>query len=75
MSLARYLGFRAIGTCSGHNAGIVEGFGAKAIDYTAHDFAAEVSRLTGGRGVDAAFDAIGGAHFTRSFDCLAKGAC
>lgn len=73
LDLARHLGFRAIGTCSGQNAGIVEGFGATAIDYAAQDFAAEVSRLTGGRGVDAAFDAIGGAHFTRSFDCLAKG--
>jgi NADPH:quinone reductase-like Zn-dependent oxidoreductase len=28
---------------------------------------------TGGAGVDAAFDAIGGAHFTRSFACLAAG--
>ena len=27
----------------------------------------------GGAGVDAAFDAIGGAHFGRSFACLARG--
>ena len=27
----------------------------------------------GGAGVDAAFDAIGGAHFERSFACLASG--
>jgi NADPH:quinone reductase-like Zn-dependent oxidoreductase len=36
-----------------------------------------VRRLTAGRqggaGVDAAFDAIGGAHFGRSFACLAHG--
>lgn len=53
LDLARHLGLRAIGTCSGRNAGIVEGFGAIAIDYAAHDFVAEVSRLTAGRGAEA----------------------
>ena len=41
------------------------------------DFVASVRGLTaghtGGAGVDAAFDAIGGAHFDRSFACLASG--
>ena len=67
----------AIGTCSAANAPSVERFGARAIDYHAGDFVAAVRRLTSGRkggaGVDAAFDAIGGAHFSRSFACLAKG--
>jgi NADPH:quinone reductase-like Zn-dependent oxidoreductase len=48
-----------------------------AIDYRAGDFVAAVRRITSGRkggaGVDAAFDAIGGAHFSRSFASLANG--
>jgi NADPH:quinone reductase-like Zn-dependent oxidoreductase len=54
---------------------MVERFGATAIDYRAGDFVAAVRGLAAGRkggvGVDAAFDAIGGAHFARSFACLA----
>jgi NADPH:quinone reductase-like Zn-dependent oxidoreductase len=56
---------------------MVERFGATAIDYRDGDFVAAVRGLTSGRaggvGVDAAFDAIGGAHFARSFACLAPG--
>ena len=54
----------------GHQLAVVERFGATAIDYRAGDFVAAVRGLTAGRkggaGVDAAFDAIGGAHFGRS---------
>jgi NADPH:quinone reductase-like Zn-dependent oxidoreductase len=77
LDLARHLGLKAIGTCSAANIPVVERFGATAIDYHAGDFVAAVRRLTaarpGGAGVDAAFDAIGGAHFDRSFACLAPG--
>lgn len=77
LDLARHLGLTAIGTCSAANMAAVERFGATAIDYRADDFVAAVRRLTAGRkggaGVDAAFDAIGGAHFGRSFACLAPG--
>src|SRR5450755_997945 len=77
LDLARHLGLKAIGTCSAANLPVVERFGATAIDYHAGDFVASVRRLTadrpGGAGVDAAFDAIGGAHFDRSFACLASG--
>jgi NADPH:quinone reductase-like Zn-dependent oxidoreductase len=77
LDLARHLGLTAIGTCSAANIPVVERFGATAIDYHAGDFVAAVRRLTadrpGGTGVDAAFDAIGGAHFDRSFACLAPG--
>src|SRR5580704_6389201 len=69
LDLARHLGIKAIGTCSASNVAIVERFGAIAIDYRAGDFVAAVRRLTasrrGGAGVDAAFDAIGVAHFNR----------
>ena len=77
LDLARHLGLKAIGTCSARNVAIVERFGATAINYRAGDFVAAVRRLTaghkGGVGVDAAFDAIGGAHFARSYACLAPG--
>ena len=77
LDLARHLGFKTIGTCSAGNLSVVERFGAAGIDYQAGDFVTSVRRLTAGRrggpGVDIAFDAIGGAHFGRSFACLASG--
>ena len=74
LDLARHLGLRAIGTSSTMNLAVVEQFGAAAIDYRAGDFVTSVRQLTpGGAGVDIAFDAIGGAHFGRSFACLASG--
>jgi NADPH:quinone reductase-like Zn-dependent oxidoreductase len=81
LDLARHFGLNAIGTCSAANMAVVESFGAKAIDYRDGDFVEAVRKLTaaqpnahkGRAGVDAAFDAIGGAHFTRSFACLASG--
>jgi len=77
LDLARHFCLRAIGTCSAVNVPIVQKFGATAIDYRTGDFVANVRSLTakrhGGAGVDAAFDAIGGAHFARSFACLAPG--
>src|SRR6202161_1189602 len=72
LDLARHLGLKAIGTCSAVNRAVVERFGAAAIDYRAGDFVTSVRQLTrGGTGVDIAFDAIGGTHFSRSFACLA----
>src|SRR6202051_2647261 len=77
LDLARHFGLKTIGTCSAANIAAVEKFGAAAIDYRAGDFVASVRKLTGermgGAGVDAAFDAIGGSHFERSFACLAPG--
>lgn len=77
LDLARHFDVKAIGTSSASNMSAVERLGATAIDYRAGDFVAEVRRLTAARGsgagVDAAFDAIGGAHFARSFACLAPG--
>ncbi len=77
LDLARHFGLKAIGTCSAANVATVEKFGAVAIDYRAGDFVAAVRKLTadrtGGAGVDAAFDAMGGSHFARSFACLAPG--
>jgi len=71
LDLARHFGLKAIGTCSVANLAVVESFGATAIDYRAGDFVAAVRAR--GAGVDAAFDAIGGAHFSQSFACLMPG--
>jgi NADPH:quinone reductase-like Zn-dependent oxidoreductase len=77
LDLARHLGLKAIGTASAANLPVLERFGAAAIDYHVGDFVTSVRRLTaqrpGGPGVDIVFDAIGGAHFSRSFACLAPG--
>ena len=74
LDLARHLALKAIGTCSAANLPVIGRFGAAAIDYKAGDFVTSVRQLTPGRaGVDIAFDAIGGAHFGRSFACLAPG--
>lgn len=40
------------------------------IVYTQTDFADEVKRLTGGRGVDVVYDSVGQATFEKSLDCL-----
>jgi NADPH:quinone reductase-like Zn-dependent oxidoreductase len=75
LDLARHMGLKAIGTCSAAHRQLVERFGATAIDYRAQDFVARVLQLTadrsGGAGVDIAFDAMGGRHFSHSFACLA----
>ena len=71
LDLARHFGLNAIGTCSAANMPVVESFGAQAIDYRDGDFVDAVHKLTAG--VDGVFDAIGGAHFARSYACLASG--
>ena len=71
LDLARHFGLNAVGTCSAANMAVVESFGAKAIDYSDGDSVEAVHKFTGG--VDAAFDAIGGPHFARSYGCLAPG--
>ena len=42
----------------------------EAIVYSTQDFEAEVKRLTGGRGVDVVYDAVGAATFEKSLNCL-----
>ncbi len=45
---------------------------AHAINYRTHDFVEEVKRITGGRGVDAVLDMVGGDYLPRNIDCLAE---
>lgn len=71
VQLAAWRGARVIGVCSTANAGFIRALGAsEVIDYTARDVNAEVARLTGGAGVDVAFDLVGGAGFSQAVAAL-----
>lgn len=69
---ARHLGATVIGTAGGA-AKVRRALAAgchHAIDYLAQDFVKEVKALTGGRGVDVVYDAVGKDTFIGSLDCL-----
>lgn len=73
VQLAKMRGARVFGTVStDEKAQLARAAGAyQTINYTEQDFAAEVRKLTDGRGVDAVYDSVGKATFERSLDCLA----
>jgi NADPH2:quinone reductase len=70
--IARMRGAFAIGTVStGEKARLAMEAGATAtINYTTHDFVAEVKRLTGGKGVSVVYDSVGATTFNGSLDVL-----
>jgi len=70
---ASHLGATVIGTAgSPARAEIARRAGcAHVVLYREQDFVAEVRRLTGGRGVDAAYDSVGQDTFDGSLECLA----
>ena len=72
VQMATMLGARVIATCgSAAKAELARGDGASdAILYNEQDFAAEVRRLTDGKGVDVVYDSVGQATFLKSLDCL-----
>jgi NADPH2:quinone reductase len=71
--LGRRAGARVIGTASSdEKAAAARAAGAAAvIRYDQTDFADEVMRLTGGAGVDVAYDSVGASTFEGSLRCLA----
>ena len=73
IQMANRAGARVIGTVSTEaKAALAKDAGANhVINYLAADFAAEVKRFTGGRGVDVAYDSVGKSTFDGSLDCLA----
>lgn len=73
LELARELGLTVYGTASRGKHELVRRFGATPIDYRNSDFVAEIARLTGGKGVQAVFDTIGGHNWSRSYRCVARG--
>ncbi|QQS11345.1 MAG: NADPH:quinone oxidoreductase family protein [Rhodospirillales bacterium] len=76
VQLGKHLGARVIAT--GGDDGklaVVRAQGADAVvNYRDRDFVAEVKALTGGKGVDAVFDPVGGELLERSLRCCAFGA-
>ena len=75
VQLARARGARVIATAGGpKKAKFVRDLGADiAIDYRNDDFVARVLDFTDGRGVDVAFDSVGGATTVETFRCMAFG--
>lgn len=74
IQLARALGIRVI-TTSGtpRKCARARELGAElAIDYTSQDFVELVREHTGGRGVDAILDVVGGPYLARNIDALAS---
>jgi NADPH:quinone reductase len=75
--VARLRGATVYGTVGSEaKAALARAAGAAAtIDYTHEDFAAEIKRLTNGRGVDVVYDSVGKDTFDKSLDCLRPRGC
>ena len=72
VQICRHFGAEVIGTASASKHQRLREAGVSAcIDYRTQDFLTEVRRLTGGRGVNIALDAVGGESFRRSYRALA----
>ncbi|AXB75156.1 NAD(P)H-quinone oxidoreductase [Novosphingobium sp. P6W] len=71
--LGRHFGLTVIVTCgSAEKCEAALKIGAThAIDYKANDFVEEVSRITGGKGVDLVLDMVAGSYVPRNLKCLA----
>jgi len=61
------------GTASAAKHEKLSSLGAQLIDHHHEDFVGRIRELTGGSGVRAAFDPIGGRNLWRSYRCLARG--
>jgi NADPH:quinone reductase-like Zn-dependent oxidoreductase len=72
LDLAKHLGLRVIGTASAAKHPLLKRYGAEPIDYRSEDFVSRTLQISGG-GVKAVFDTIGGANWSRSYRCLARG--
>jgi NADPH2:quinone reductase len=71
VQLAKASGARVIATGRSENEALIRSLGAdEVIDYRRVKFEDEVNRLTGGRGVDAAYDTVGGDIVSRSIGCV-----
>jgi NADPH:quinone reductase len=71
VQLAKAAGARVLATGRSENGEFIRSLGADAvIDYRKVRFEDEVNRLTDGRGVDAAFDTVGGDTISRSIGCV-----
>jgi alcohol dehydrogenase len=75
VQLARHFGADVYATVSGEKQmGIVEQYGATAINYRAEKVPEYVEKHTGGVGFEIVFDSVGGANMTNSFEAAALNA-
>ncbi|CAN5191400.1 NAD(P)H-quinone oxidoreductase [soil metagenome] len=74
ITLGKLFGLTVIVTCGSPEkcARAVEIGADHAIDYKASDFVAEVLAITGGQGVNAVLDMVGGDYLPRNIACLAE---
>jgi len=73
VQICRHFGAEVIGTASAGKHDRLREMGvAHCIDYRTQDFETEIKRLTDGRGVDIALDAVGGESFKKSYRSLAS---
>lgn len=72
LALGQLLGLRLYGSAHPRKFELLQRHGCTPIDYRNEDFEARLRALPGG-GVDAVFDAIGGAHWARSYRCVKRG--
>jgi NADPH2:quinone reductase len=75
VQLAKHIGATVIGTAS-TDAKLewAKGYGLDhGVNYATKNFVDEVKRLTGGEGVDAVVDGVGGEVFNKSLECLKMG--
>ena len=71
VQLAKAAGARVLATGRKENEALIRSLGAdEVIDYRTTKFEEEVNRLTAGKGVDGAFDTVGGDTVTRSIGCV-----
>jgi NADPH2:quinone reductase len=71
VQLAKASGARVLGTCRADNRDLVRSLGADvAIDYRAEDIVQAVLRETGGEGVDAVYDTVGGDNLAHSIEVI-----
>ena len=72
LELGKLAGLQMYGTASRPKHGLVTQLGGTPIDYRSEDFVERVLSLTGGAGVDAAFDPMGSAHLKRTVKAVRK---
>ncbi|MGI8712656.1 MAG: zinc-binding dehydrogenase [Solirubrobacteraceae bacterium] len=72
--IAKRIGAEVFGTASASKHGAIREQGVDhAIDYRSQDFVGEVRRITGGGGIDVAFDALGPSSFRKDYRLLRPG--
>jgi NADPH:quinone reductase-like Zn-dependent oxidoreductase len=74
VQLASHRGAEVFGTASPSKHEAIKGLGVThTIDYRSQDFEQEVRRITGGEGIDVAFDALGPSSFRKDYRLLRPG--